>query len=117
MWVGGMGFRRNKSNSVSTDVNLEQKLDFITEGLKASAFYSFNSSQEYMKEYPLPYLFGYYLNPADSTWSRYTNWQVLDYDTPQPKLITSQNESLRSAGRSIYYKGQLDYAGVSAVTM
>lgn len=35
---------------------------------------------------------------------------MLDYDTPQPKLITSQNESLRSAGRSIYYKGQLDYA-------
>jgi len=110
MWIGGMGFRRNKSNGVATDVNLEQKLDFITEGLKASAFYSFNSSQEYMKSYPLDYLYGYYLNPADSTWSRYTNWQVLDYDTPQPKLITSRNESLQSASRSVYYKGQLDYA-------
>ncbi len=110
MWVGGMGFRRNKSNGVSTDVNLEQKLDFITEGLKASAFYSFNADNNYMKEYPLSYLFGYYLNPADTTWYRYTNWQVLDYDTPQPKLITSRNERLQSAGRSVYYKGQIDYA-------
>jgi len=110
MWVGGMGFRRNKSNGVATDVNLEQKLDFITEGLKASAFYSFNNSNEYMKSYPLDYLFGYYLNPADSTWSRYTNWQALDPDTPQPKLITSRNETLSGSNRSVYYKGQLDYA-------
>ncbi len=110
MWIGGMGFRRNKSNGVATDVNLEQKLDFITEGLSASAFYSFNNNNEYRKEYPLDYLFGYYLNPADSTWSRYTNWQVLDYDTPQPKLRTSANETLQSASRSVYYKGQLDYA-------
>lgn len=109
MWVGGMGFRRNKSNGVSTDVSLEQKLDFITKGLSATAFYSFNSDNLYIKEYPLSYLFGYYLNPADTTWYRYTNWQVLDYDTPQPKLITTNPEYLSSAGRSVYYKGQLDY--------
>ncbi len=110
MWIGGRGFRRNKSNGVSTDVNLEQKLDFITEGLKASVLYSFNNDNYYMKEYPLEYLFGYYLNPADSSWYRYTPNQVLDYDTPQPKLITTSSERLMSAGRSVYYRGQLDYA-------
>ena len=108
-WLGARGFRRNKSNGVSTDVNLEQKLDFITEGLSASAYYSFNSEIAYVQNFTLDYMFGYYLNPADSTWSRYTNNQVLDLDTPQPKLNVSNADNLSSASRSTYYKGQLNY--------
>lgn len=109
-WLGARGFLRNKSNGVSSDVNLQQKLDFITKGLSASAFYSFNSDITYTKEYTLDYLFAYYLNPADSTWYRYTNNQVLDPDTPQPKLNVTNDDYLSSAFRSVYYKGQLDYA-------
>ncbi len=108
-WLGARGFRRNKSNGVSTDVNLEQKLDFITEGLSASAYYSFNTDIAHSQNFNLDYMFGYYLNPADSTWSRYTNNQVLDLDTPQPKLNVNNSESLSSASRSTYYKGQLNY--------
>jgi len=108
-WLGARGFRRNKSNGVSTDVNLDQKLDFITEGLSASVYYSFNTDIAQSKEFRLDYMFGYFLNPADSTWSRYTNNQVLDLDTPQPKLQVNRTESLSSAFRSTYYKGQLNY--------
>jgi len=108
-WLGARGFRRNKSNGVSTDVNLEQKLDFITEGLSASAYYSFNSDIGYSQDFTLDYMFGYYLNPADSTWSRYTNNQVIDQNTPQPKLNVSNPDRISGAFRSSYYKGQLNY--------
>lgn len=109
-WLGARGFERNKSNEVSTDVNLEQKLDFITKGLKASVFYSFNSDINYTKNYSLDYMFGYYLSPADSIWYRYTNNQALDYDTPQPKLNVTNSDFVSTAFRSTYYKGQLNYA-------
>ncbi len=108
-WLGARGFLRNKSSEVSTDINLEQKLDFITKGLKASVFYSFNSDVNTTKEYSLEYMFGYYLNPADSTWYRYTNNQVLDYDTPQPKLNVTNSDYIADAFKSVYYKGQLNY--------
>lgn len=108
-WLGARGFLRNKSNGVSTDVNLEQKLDFITPGLSASGFYSFNTNVAYQQTFNLDYMYAYYLNPADSTWSRYTNNQVLDPDSPQPKLNVSGTDALTSSMTSYYYKAQLNY--------
>ena len=108
-WLGARGFQRNKSNGISSDINLSQKLDFITKGLAASAYYSFNTDMRYRQSFNLDYLFAYYLNPADSTWSRYNNNQVLNYDTPQPKLNVTQDDNLQAASRSHYYKAQLDY--------
>ncbi len=108
-WLGARGFQRNKSNGISSDINLSQKLDFITKGLTASAYYSFNTDMRYRQSFNLDYLFAYYLNPADSTWYRYNNNQVLNYDTPQPKLNVTQDDALQAASRSHYYKAQLDY--------
>jgi hypothetical protein len=108
-WLGARGFLRNKSNGVSTDVNLEQKLDFITKGLSASGFYSFNNNVAYRQSFDLPMMYSYYLNPVDSIWRRYTNNQALAPDDPQPKLIVSNGDALQSSSVSYYYKAQLNY--------
>jgi TonB-linked SusC/RagA family outer membrane protein len=108
-WLGARGFLRNKSNGVSTDVNLEQKLDFITKGLSASGFYSFNNNVAYRQSFDLAMMYSYYLNPADSIWRRYTNNQALAPDDPQPKLNVSNGDAFQSSSVSYYYKAQLNY--------
>lgn len=108
-WMGARGFLRNKSNGVSTDVSLEQKLDFITKGLSASGFYSINNNVAYRQTFNLDMMYSYFLSPKDSTWTRWTNNQALDPDSPQPKLNVSAGDALTSASVSYYYKGQLNY--------
>lgn len=109
-WTGGRGFMRNKSNEVQSDVILNQKLDFITPGLSVQANYSINSAIGYRQNFPLPQYYGYYLNPADSTWTRYHQDAGIDNETPQPKLTVTQNEGVTGANRSHYYRVQSNYA-------
>jgi TonB-linked SusC/RagA family outer membrane protein len=111
-WLGGRGIERKKSNELNVDVALDQKLDFITKGLSASGTFSYNN---YVRFDELDWvahepgiMFGYYLNPLDSSWTRYDGDGKLDMDTPQPKLNIAE-ETLDEASRSIYYKAQLDY--------
>jgi TonB-linked SusC/RagA family outer membrane protein len=121
MWTGGRGFYRNKSNEITSDINLKQKLDFITEGLTVSARYSYTSGVGYRQSFFLSDYLGYYLNPADSTWTRYDFNGNVNYDKPQPKLNVSGSESLTGTNRSHYYSGQINYDrnfglhGISAV--
>ncbi|HPR32560.1 MAG TPA: SusC/RagA family TonB-linked outer membrane protein, partial [Prolixibacteraceae bacterium] len=113
-WLGGRGFERLKSNELNADVILEQKLDFLTKGLSVSGTYSYNNYARYKESFktgPGFYgeIFGYYLNPVDSTWGRYNSDGNEDFDTPQPKLI-SHGDALESNTRSLYYKLQANYA-------
>ncbi|MBN1925418.1 MAG: TonB-dependent receptor [Prolixibacteraceae bacterium] len=113
-WLGGRGFERLKSNELNADVILEQKLDFLTKGLTLSGTYSYNDYARYKESFktgPGFYgeIFGYYLNPADTTWGRYNSDGNEDFDTPQPKLI-SHGDVLESSFRSLYYKLQANYA-------
>ena len=109
-WTGGRGFMRNKSNEVQSDVILNQKLDFITPGLSFQVNYSINSSIGYRQNFPLPQYYGYYLNPADSTWTRFHQDAGIDNETPQPKLTVTQNEYVTGANRSHYYRAQTNYS-------
>ena len=109
MWTGGRGFHRQKSNEVTTDIDLTQKLDFITEGLSASVGYSYTGNVQYRQIFFLNDYFGYYLNPADTTWTRYDFNGNVNFDEPQPKLDVSRDETLRGAFRSHYYNAQLNY--------
>ncbi len=108
-WQGGQGFERRKSNELSVDVILDQKLNFITEGLSFSGLYSYNSYAQFFKDYFLPQYFGYYLDPQTETWSRYDNFGTEDLDTPQPPLFINNGESLSSAARSHFYQGKVSY--------
>jgi len=109
-WTGGRGFYRNKQNEVQSDVILNQNLDFITPGLSVQANYSINSVVAYRQSFPLSQYYGYYLNPADSTWTRYNQDAGIDNDTPQPKLTVTSNEGIRSVSTSHYYRVQTNYS-------
>ncbi len=108
-WTGGRGFMRNKSNDVQSDVILNQNLDFITPGLSIQANYSINSTFGYRQNFPLSQYYGFYLNPSDSTWTRYHQDAGIDNETPQPKLTVTSNENLTGASRSHYYRIQTNY--------
>jgi TonB-linked SusC/RagA family outer membrane protein len=108
-WTGGRGFRRMKTNEVQSDVILNQKLDFITPGLSVQANYSINSSIGYRQNFPLSQYYGFYLDPSDSTWTRYHQDAGVDNETPQPKLTVTNNESVMSGSRSHYYRVQVNY--------
>ncbi|MFN2379360.1 MAG: SusC/RagA family TonB-linked outer membrane protein, partial [Bacteroidales bacterium] len=109
MWTGGRGFHRMKSNEITSDINLKQKLDFVTEGLSASARYSYTGGVGYRQIFFLSDYLGYYLNPAVSTWTRYDFNGNVNYDKPQPKLDVSRAEGLTGTNRSHYYSAQLNY--------
>ncbi|MDZ7737838.1 MAG: TonB-dependent receptor [Bacteroidales bacterium] len=109
MWLGGRGFHRMKSNEVTSDVDLKQDLDFITEGLSASVGYSYTGNVQYRQIFFLSDYMAYNLNPADSTWTRYDFNGNVNYDKPQPKLDVSNDESLQGTFRSHYYNAQLNY--------
>ncbi|MFP4488106.1 MAG: SusC/RagA family TonB-linked outer membrane protein [Bacteroidales bacterium] len=109
MWLGGRGFHRMKSNEVTTDIDLKQKLDFITEGLSASAGYSYTGNVRYRQVFFLSDYMAYNLDPADSTWTRYDFNGNVNFDKPQPKLDVSGQESLQGTFRSHYYNAQLNY--------
>lgn len=112
-WLGGRGIERKKSNEINVDVTLEQKLDFITKGLSATGTFSYNNYSRYQElNWVGPdywgTMFGYYLNPLDSSWTRYDGDGKKDMDTPQPKLFIG-DEYLDEAFKSLYYKGQINY--------
>lgn len=109
-WTGGRGFMRNKSNEVQSDIILNQELDFITPGLSVQANYSINSSVGYRQNFPLSEYFGYYLNPKDSTWTRYNQDAGINNETPQPKLTVTNNESVTGNSMSHYYRAQFNYS-------
>lgn len=108
MWEGGMGFWRHKGNQTNVDVTLEQKLDFLTEGLTASASYSYNNDALYRQTFSLPNYYGYFLDPRTERWTRYDRDGTIDYNTPQPNLVM-QNDGIFDGFRSHYYQGRLNY--------
>ncbi len=108
IWEGGLGFWRNKGNETNVDVNLEQKLDFVTKGLSVSGMYSYNNSALYRQEYSMPRFYAYYLDPYTQEWSRHHNEGEIDYNTPPPN-IQVRNDNIFLAFRSTYYQGRVNY--------
>jgi len=108
-WMGARGFKRFKSNEINTDIILDQKLDFITEGLSIRGLYSYNSNIIYQQVFPVDVYYAYYLDPETKTWSRYTANQALDLDSPQPSLIVTYPEDLFQVTKSHYYEIKLGY--------
>lgn len=111
LWVGGAGVRRYSVNDFDANLVLDQKLDFITQGLSISGLYSYQSSQTFLAQDNLyiPGFYGYFLSPVDSTWTRYDATGNRDLNTPQPKLQIQPTMGLNSAFRAHYYKLQFDY--------
>lgn len=109
MWEGGLGFWRHKANETSVDLNLQQKLDFITKGLAVSGLFSYNNSAIYRQEYSLPAFYAYYLNSETKEWTRHHGEGELDYNTPPPNMRVLNDQIFMSA-RSFYYQGRVNYA-------
>lgn len=109
-WNGSWGFDRNKQNQILSDIRLNQKLDFITEGLSITGLYSYNSQVRYRKRFRNPDYFGYYLDPETQTWSRYNRFPgSLDYDTPNRPLDVDNAEGLLSSNKSHWMQASIDY--------
>lgn len=108
MWEGGLGFWRHKGNETSVDINLEQKLDFITKGLVVSGLYSYNNSALYRQEYSVPNFYAYYLDPKTKEWSRHHSEGEIDYNTPPPNMRVL-NDNVFLSSRSTYYQARLNY--------
>lgn len=108
IWEGGLGFWRHKANETSVDLNLQQKLDFITEGLTISGLFSYNNSAIYRQEYSVPSFYAYYLNPETKEWTRHHSEGELDYNTPPP-IMRVLNDNIFMSSRSFYYQARLNY--------
>jgi len=108
-WNGGRGFQRKKSNELNADVTLEQALDVVTPGLSVGGTVSYNNYVRYEQSFTLDNYYGFYLNPVDSTWTRYdVDGAKVDTDTPQP-LLKTQQDDLAAAAKSYYLEGRVNY--------
>lgn len=108
-WIGGFGFYRFKANELNSDIRLDQNLDIITKGLSLSAMYSYNTSVVYRQDFNYPELYGYYLDPDDQSWTRYTGNGAEDMDTPAAPLQVNNNDNIFQGWRSHYYEARLAY--------
>lgn len=112
----GSGYQRKISNNMTFDLNLTQKLDFITKGLSVDIKGSYNTDYSYIKK----------VNGSVETYTPFYRSEVdgsgLDVDDPNfdktvVYRISGQNmmdsysakESDRSRGRDWYLEGSLRY--------
>lgn len=109
LWIGGLGFKRFKSNELNNDIRLTQDLKFITPGLSASGLYSYNTSVIYQKVFNNIDFYGYNLDPETLEWTRYNVGNAVDLDTPQPPLRVNNTEDVFQGWRSHYYEFRLAY--------
>jgi len=108
-WNGGRGFQRKKSNELNADVTLDQALDVVTPGLSVGGTVSYNNYVRYEQSFTLDNYYGFYLNPVDSTWTRYdVDGAKVDTDTPQP-LLKTQADGVAEATRNYYLEGRVNY--------
>ncbi|WP_444104199.1 SusC/RagA family TonB-linked outer membrane protein [Bacteroides sp.] len=112
----GSGYQRKISNNMTFDLNLTQKLDFITKGLSIDVKGSYNTDYSYIKK----------VNASVETYTPFYKSEIdgsgLDVDNPNfdktvVYRISGQNtmnsysasESDRSRGRDWYLEGSLRY--------
>ena len=99
------GFQKRSTNKLDNDIILDQKLDFILEGLSVSGKISFSTQTIYLKKYSRE-LAGYKLNP-DSSWTRFP-----DYDTQTDPFRLTEDDLVSNGStyfRKLYYEMRMNY--------
>lgn len=105
------GSRQQKTTDLNATIKLNQKLDFITEGLSFTGKVAYNNNTTYLKGYSYNAI-SYRLNP-NLNWSRYYGRNGKD-DNEAPQLpVNAEGESIDGGKlpfRSWYFEGALNYA-------
>ena len=113
-YISSGTFVQTTTNSLSTDLALKQKLDFITKGLSLNAKVALTTvfartSQQASHSYPTYYInWDNYENPSlGNPWvSSNTSTNVY---TETPYAVT-QNNTARSTSYTFYWEGSVNYA-------
>lgn len=100
-------FRKTESNKLNISLNIDQKLDFITEGLSVTGLINFNNfSEKYFTRSLTPYLYmvdPLSFNPEDPT---YFQTQLLRTGTD----YLSQSGVTRASNNTFYLDARINYA-------
>jgi TonB-linked SusC/RagA family outer membrane protein len=97
-----MGFISENGSMITSDFELNQDLDFITEGLSFIGRFSYSSDYSYSRSY----------NYSVPTWHLHEDgtWEIIgDPDAQENVLRAWDNENLSYFSRSHYYRLQLMY--------
>jgi len=97
-----MGFISETGSMITSDFELDQNLDFITEGLSFTGRFSYSSDYSYSRDYD-------YSVP---TWHLHEDgtWEIIgDPDGQEDVLRVWDNENLTYFNRSHYYRLQILY--------
>jgi TonB-linked SusC/RagA family outer membrane protein len=100
-----MGFISETSSMITSDFELNQNLEFITEGLSFIGRFSYSSDYAYSRDYD-------YSVP---TWHLHEDgrWEIIgDPDEQEDVLRVWDNENLRYFNKSHYYRFQLMYENI-----
>ncbi len=100
-YLHGRGEETRRRNVLTGNFELNQELDFITEGLSAQGRFNMSSNYQYLQEYR-PNLVEFFLH-ADST------WQNVSGVDEQMEKATTRNESNTTKQDQFYYSASLNY--------
>ncbi len=99
------GMRKFKTDVVDVQLNLNQNLDAITEGLVASAKFNYSTTFEYEKrEGYQPFLWLY-----DTLAGEWRTQSGQSYNRISPQFTSRGGENFKSTKRNIYYEFKLNY--------
>lgn len=112
----GKGYRRHMSNTMNFDLNLEQKLDFITSGLSINIKGSYNTNYGYSHkteghvEKWIPYnkseVDGLGLKPGDQGFDKTVVYRIADQNLMDTR---GEESNMRSKGRNWYLESGIRY--------
>lgn len=111
----GTGNITDSSNTLNFDLQIEQKLDFITEGLKFHVKGSYNSQYDFNVTRSgnlytvMPYYQGYLDNPTLTDWAADDYNTDIVYQTSGSDTALSYSEST-SKSRDWYLEGAVNYS-------
>lgn len=110
----GSGYRRQLSNNMTFDLNLVQKLDFITKGLSVDIKGAYNTNYSYIKQVNghVETYTPYYKSDADKSGlsKEDPNFdKTVVYKISGQDMMKTYSDGKRSRGRDWYLEGSLRY--------
>ncbi len=100
-------YRETRANKLNISLNLDQKLDFITEGLSVTALINFNNwSQNYYTRSLTPYLYGVDSSSVSVDFPEQYSLSILQTGTE----YIAQSGVSRNSNNTFYLDARINYA-------
>lgn len=102
------GRKEMNENTLNISLDLNQKLDFLTKGLSASALVHFKnwSSSSYSKS-----IIPYYYHVLDDSWSAddMSTYKLEQLGTPGTDYVSTDGSPLKQSDQTFYFDARLNY--------